>query len=161
MAGTRCIVIGVGNPDRGDDAAGRMAARRLQDMSPAGVEVVEEDGEATSLLARFDGADRALLIDACVSGTEPGTVHRFDVSGERLPQGHFGLSTHGFGLSEAVELARALGQLPRRCVVYAIEVASVEPGDDLSPEVAAAIDEVAERISAELDDDKMKGGGDA
>ena len=57
-----------------------------------------------------------------------------------LPRGALGMSTHGFGLAEALELARALGQLPRRCIVYAIEGASFETGAPLSPEVAAAVD---------------------
>ena len=67
-----------------------------------------------------------------------------------LPQGAFGVSTHGFGLHEAIELARALGQLPSHCVVYAIEGASFETGAPQSPLVAGAVVEVASRLSAEI-----------
>jgi len=148
----RCIVLGIGNLDRGDDAAGRQVARRLREMLPEDIEVAELDGEATSLLTRLEGAAAAYLVDACASGAIAGTVHRFDVTTTPLPQAAFGLSTHGFGLPEAIELARALGQLPRRCVVYAIEGECFEVGARLSLPVAAAVADVARRLRAEIAD---------
>jgi hydrogenase maturation protease len=146
----RTVVIGIGNPDRGDDAAGRLVAERLRGTLSADVEIAETDGESTALLALLDGADFAILIDACVSGKEPGTVHRFDVGAGPLPEAKFNLSTHGLGLAEAVELARALGQLPPRTLVYAIEARAFVPGAPLTPTVAAAVSEATAQISAEL-----------
>ncbi|GHD60483.1 peptidase M52 [Thalassobaculum fulvum] len=150
MSGRR-IVIGIGNPDRGDDGVGRLVARSLDGRLPADVEVVEADGEATALLAHMDGAEAAYLVDACASGAEPGTVRRFDAAAAPLPQAAFGLSTHGFGLAEAIELARALRQLPARCVVYAIEGAGFETGAPLSDAVAEAIPQVQERLCCEIE----------
>jgi hydrogenase maturation protease len=148
------MVLGVGNPDRGDDAAGRTVARLLRGMLPQDVEVAELDGEATDLLARLDGIATAFLIDACASDVSAGTVYRFDVGAAPLPQHAFTVSTHGFGLAEAIELARALGQLPPRCVVYAIEGGTFEAGAPLSPPVAAAVGDVARRLLAEVTDDR-------
>jgi hydrogenase maturation protease len=146
----RTIVIGIGNPDRGDDAAGRLAARRLAAMLPPAVEVSEHDGEVTSLLAAIESAAAVYLIDACASRAKPGTVRRFDVTTGPLPHETFSLSSHGLGLAEAIELARALDQLPPRCIVYAIEAGSVEPGGAVSPAVLAAIEETSERVRREL-----------
>jgi hydrogenase maturation protease len=148
----RRIVIGIGNPDRGDDAAGRYVARLSRPMLPDNVVVVEHDGEATALVACLDGVDAAFLVDACSSGAPAGTVRRFDAAAARLPSVAFGLSTHGFGLAEAIELARVLGQLPPRCVVYAIEAARFEAGAALSPPVRAAAAEVARRLCIEIAD---------
>jgi len=67
-----------------------------------------------------------------------------------LPNGATRLSSHGIGVGEAVELARALGQPPERCVVYAIEIGWLEMGAPLSPAVAAAAAGVAERLQAEI-----------
>lgn len=147
---SRHIVLGVGNPDRGDDAAGRKVARLLRWMLPHDVEVSEHDGEATGLLARLEGAAAAFLVDACASEASAGTVRRFDVVATPLPQRMFGVSTHGFGLAEAIELARALGQLPPHCVVYAIEGSSFETGAPLSPQVQAAVADVARRMCDEI-----------
>ena len=144
------IVLGIGNPDRGDDAAGPAVARLLAGTLPADIEVAEHGGETAALLSRLDGVAEAYLVDACASGAPPGTVQRLDAATTPLPQGLFGLSSHSFGLAEAVELGRALGQLPRRCIVYAIEGGAFEVGEPLSPAVEAAAAEVARRLRAEI-----------
>jgi len=140
------LIIGLGNPDRGDDAAGRAVAARLKARVPSDMRVIESGGEATALLALFGEMDEVILVDAAMSGAAPGTVERFEAHEAPLPAARFGVSTHGFGLAEAIELARALGQLPRRCVVYAIEGRSFALGDPLSPNVETAVDAVVARI---------------
>ena len=147
----RVIVLGVGNAERGDDGAGRMVARLLNGTLPKNVEIVEHDGEATSLLSRLDGAVSAYVIDACVSKSSPGTIHRIDANREALPNVSSDLSTHGFGLAAAIELGRALGQLPAHVVVYAIEGKSFDAGVALSEPVAAAVSLVAEKIRSEIE----------
>ena len=57
-------------------------------------------------------------------------------------------STHALGLAEAVELARSLGRLPQRVVVYGIEGESFAFGKGLSAAVAAAADRVTEEVLA-------------
>jgi hydrogenase maturation protease len=155
--GARCVVLGIGNLDRGDDAAGRAVAWHLRSFSLANIEILEHDGEGTALLARLDGAAVAFLVDASASRAGPGTIRRFDVSERPLPDLALGLSTHGFGLAMAIELARTLGQLPPRCVVYTIEAGSFEPGAPLSPLVQAAVAEVAHRLCAEISDAAERG----
>jgi hydrogenase maturation protease len=170
----RCVVIGIGNADRGDDGAGRAVARGLRRViggrSSIGVmpsfgrittdslvpgsehiEIIEHSGEATAVIAHMDGAEHLFLIDACVSGTSPGTIRRFDVSSAAMPALTSGFSTHGFGLASAIEFARALGQLPRRAIVYAIEGTSFEAGAPLSPPVVAAVPEAVRRLYAEIE----------
>lgn len=95
------------------------------------------------------GADSIWLIDAAQSGAPPGTIHRIDCATDvSLPRSP--ASSHGFGVAEAIGLARVLGTLPRRCIVYAIEAADFTPGAPLSPAVARAAQEVAQRIHQEL-----------
>ncbi len=144
------LVIGIGHPDRGDDAVGRVVAARLREQRLEGVEVREHDGEATTLIEWLGGADEAILVDAALSDAEPGTVQRFDVATAVLPRARFGLSTHGIGLADAVELARSLGQLPRRCIVFAVEARSFLHGESLSREVEEAVAEVVRRVVEEI-----------
>jgi hydrogenase maturation protease len=134
------LIIGIGNRDRGDDAVGRHIAHLLNGM--------EHDGEATSLLAAFQGAERVWVIDAASSGAPPGTIHRIDCTTDTVPA-RSPTSSHGFGIAAAIELARALGTLPPHCVLYAIEAATFTPGAPLSPAVTRAARDVAERIRAE------------
>ncbi len=147
---SRCVLFGLGNPDRGDDAVGRVVVRRLRSFSPANIEIVEHDGEGTALLGRLAGAAVAFLVDASASGAPPGTIRRLDVSAGPLPEPDFGLSTHGFGLAMAIELGRALGQLPQRCIIYTIEGCSFEAGAPLSSPVQAAVADVVQRLRVEI-----------
>ncbi len=143
-------MIGVGNPDRGDDGVGRAVIHKLRGRVPADVTLLEDQGEAARLVGWLDGAATAFLVDAAISGATPGSVRRLDAKAGPLPVGLGGMSSHGLGLAEAVELARALGVLPPCCVVLAIEAASFEPGATLSPAVEAAAEDAAAMILSEL-----------
>jgi hydrogenase maturation protease len=144
------VVVGVGNELRGDDAVGLAVAVRLRGRVPEGVTVVECEQEPTRLLDAWSGADAAFVVDAAASGGPPGTVHRFDASAEPVPARVFRSSTHAFGVGDAVELARALGRLPGRVVVYGVEGGDFTAGAPLSVEVAAAVDLVVGKIEKEL-----------
>jgi hydrogenase maturation protease len=140
----------VGNAYRSDDAVGLVVARKLRSELPPDVTVLEREGEPTSLLDAWDGAETAWLIDAVSSGAAPGTVHRLDASSTPLPDAFARTSTHHLGLPEAVELARSVARLPRRLVVFGIEGESFEIGDALTPEVLAAVEKVADAVRAEV-----------
>lgn len=141
----KVLLIGVGNPDRGDDGAGPIVASRLRLPE---VEVRLARGEATELLQLFSGRDRVYVVDAVVSGQAPGTLHRLD--GHDLPGFMRSTSTHGLGLAEAVELARVLGSLPRELVVLGIEAADLTPGAVLSAPVSEAVDRLLPALEKEL-----------
>ena len=146
----RRVVIGVGIAERGDDGAGRAVVQRLSGTLPGDVEIVECEGETTVLLARIEGASAVFVVDACVSGAPPGTIRRFDATEAPLPDLGASVSTHDLGLAAAIELARALGELPPRCIVYTIEGCSFEAGAPLSPPVRRAVAEVARRLRADV-----------
>ena len=146
----RALVIGIGNQDRGDDAVGLLVARRLAACLRPGVAVIESDGDALALLDRWRGADSVVLVDAAAPVSTPGTVHCLDPRMGPLPREVSLGSTHAFGVAEAVELARALGCLPARMTIYAIEGACFATGTPLTPPVATAAGAVAARIAADL-----------
>jgi hydrogenase maturation protease len=143
-------VVCVGNRWRSDDAAGLEVAARLRGTLPEGVELEEREGEPTALIAAFEGADALWLVDAVSSGSEPGTVHRLEAGDRELPHDLFRTSTHHVGLAESVELARVLGRLPARTVVFGIEGSTFAVGEQLSPPVTAAVEAVAEALRREL-----------
>lgn len=143
-------MLGVGNAWRRDDAVGLAVARLLRGSLPAGVEVLEREGEPTSLIAAWEGAEAVWVVDAVASGGPPGTVHRLDAVAAPLPAGLFRASTHHLGLPEAVELARALGRLPARLVVVGVEGERFEAGEGLTPAVEAAVERAAAAVSEEV-----------
>ena len=142
------MVIGVGNALRGDDGVGLEVARRVRERTD--VAVRELEGEGVGLLDAWADARAVLLIDGVRSGAAPGTLHRVDATDHPLPAELRGsTSTHALGVAEAIELARALGRLPDRLVVYGVEGARFDTGAGLSPQVAAAVDGVADAVLRE------------
>ena len=140
------LVICIGNRYRGDDAAGPFVARLLKEEASRDFKVVEESGEGAALMERWRGASSVVIIDAVLSGVAPGTVHFLDAGRQTIPKKFFNYSTHAFGVAEALELARALGELPSSIVVYGIEGKSFEAGGELSEEVERAAREVTSKV---------------
>ena len=144
------LVIGVGNAYRGDDGAGIAVARKLAERKLPGVRVVEMNGEGTSLVEAWKDAPSVLLVDAVSSGAVPGTIHQFVPQSGPLPTRLEHRSSHSFGVAEAVEVARALGRLPPRLVIYGIEGSLFNDGQGLSPEVERAVGKVVGRLVSEI-----------
>ena len=143
-------MIGVGSRDRGDDAAGLLAARFLRRRVPSAVPVTCGSPDPVSLIALWEDADHVWLIDAVVSGAAPGTVHRVDAVTEPLLARPPCRSTHALGLADAVELARVLGRLPHRLVVFGVEAAAFPLGGWPTAEVRAGARAAAHAVAAEV-----------
>jgi hydrogenase maturation protease len=143
-------IIGVGNPHRGDDAVGLAAARRLGERGREDVRVAEWEDDPMALLEQWEKDDRVIVVDAASSGDETGTIHRFDAVAGPLPARHFAVSSHGLGLSGVIELARALGRLPRTLIVYAIEGGDFSAGRGMSPAVEGALGRLVALVREEV-----------
>ena len=142
------VVVGIGNPDRGDDAVGRMVARLLRTRVPAN----SADRRARW---RSDGAARGpagsapRLADRCRAVRR---AARHDPSHRLLRHRCSRAARHRL----VARLRRCRGDraCPRArhaaaaCIVYAIEAAHFTPGAQPSPAVTQAAHEVAERILA-------------
>ncbi|HUO16705.1 MAG TPA: hydrogenase maturation protease [Verrucomicrobiae bacterium] len=138
------LIIGCGNRDRGDDAAGLVAAERLFAL---GFAAKLCSGEPSGLIDAWAGYESVILIDAVVTGTPAGTVYLWDA--ENLPPiSTTNRSTHGLGIAQAIQFSRELGSFPRKFRMYGIEAVSLELHSRISPDVQKAIDEVVRQISA-------------
>lgn len=148
------VIIGIGNPYRGDDAVGYVVTQHLRQALTGcqDVRVLDLSGESTQLLSAWQGADLAIVVDAVQSGAPAGTVHRLDARQQPLPVTLWRCSTHAFGVAEALALARVLQQLPPRLILYGIEGQTFAPGAGLSVAGAQAVPAVVTRIRQEIDD---------
>jgi len=140
-------VVGVGNPFRGDDAAGLAVARRL---AAEGYDAIERDGEPAALVDALGGEQALVVVDAVRSGAPPGTLVRWDASAQAVPLPPFRGSTHALGLAEAIELARTLRRLAPRVVVYGIEGEDFGAGERLTPAALRGVEEAVEAVRGEL-----------
>jgi hydrogenase maturation protease len=144
------LVIGVGNTYRSDDAAGLLVARLLREHLSE-VAIQETSGEGATLIEQWQKAGQVWLIDAVASGAAPGSIHRMEAHEQPIPAALFHGSTHDFGVAQAIEMARVLGTLPPRLVLYGIEGRCFDFGTTLSPEVEQAAHEVAWRVRQEIE----------
>lgn len=117
-------ILGVGSPFGAD----RLAWEALEYLSGAGlgdVELISLDRPGSGLLSYFNGVDNLILLDALAVDDRPGSVSLLDP--DRLERLSSGTSTHGFGVAQAIALARQLDQLPAR-----LHVVGLHAGADLA-----------------------------
>ncbi len=148
---TPLLILGLGNDLMADDGAGLVAARRLRRSGPPASVRVEEGGSDVLVLSSlWRGEPRVWLIDAFWTGVPPGTIRELDHEEVlAIPQRH--ATAHQLSLPESLrwlaltdpELATA------RFRLFGIEAARVEPVEELSPEVEAAVGEVVRRIAGQ------------
>lgn len=145
----RTLVLGLGNPLLADDSVGLHVVHRLRPelAGRPGIELGEDFWGGLRLMERMIGFDRAILIDAICSGSDPGTVHILAADG--MPSRH-SASAHDVGLCAALAVGRKAGaSLP---AIPNIRLVAIEAGDVLTfseectPSVRASIPRAAQAV---------------
>lgn len=142
------LVLGIGNLLMGDEGAGVHAIRRLEGLGvPEGVHLLDGGTGGFHLLEAMQSASRIVLIDATMDGAPPGTIRRlaprFSSDYPRT------LTAHDIGLKDMLDAFHLLGSAPD-VVLFAISVEAAELGTELSPAIAAAMDEVGRLVTKEI-----------
>jgi hydrogenase maturation protease len=134
------LIIGYGNPLRGDDGFGWHAALRLRDLiQDPGVEILAVHQLTPELMDPVSRARRVIFIDAAV-GEEPGklTVAELGTTGGPAP-----VFTHFATPSGLLEGARWLyGAKPEALLITVVGL-DFEIGEGLSEPVRAALESLA------------------
>jgi hydrogenase maturation protease len=86
-------------------------------------------------------------VDAVLSGAPPGTLHLVPLpSRDVVPRALAAVSSHGWGLDEALRLALALGRRVPRLLLLGVELESVAQGTGRTGPVDAALEAVVEHF---------------
>jgi hydrogenase maturation protease len=121
----RTLVVGLGNPIRGDDGVGCRVADAVREVvSPTdGVEVDSLAVGGLRLMERLIGYDRVVVIDAVATESMPmGGVRALPLEAFGEASGGHVISGHDTSLGTAIALARRLGaDLPREITIVGIE----------------------------------------
>jgi hydrogenase maturation protease len=151
------LIIGLGNPLRGDDGVGARLAQALSEQTlPGDVEVVDGGTQGMGLVPLLEGRRRVIVIDAADVGRGPGQFVRFTPDEVRLLGDDQCLSVHAAGLREVLLLAQALDILPNKVIIFGIQPANLDWVVDLSPQVEAALPGLMEAVLAELCSDEIR-----
>ena len=135
----RTLIIGYGNPLRGDDGGGWVAAERLEkDLGPARAEVLICHQLLPEFAEPISRATRVIFIDAAADDA-PGHVRRRTVlpddtaahvmMHEVSPEGLLSMAVNFYGYSPPADVFTIGGEIWDHC-------------EGLSPKVAAAVDKV-------------------
>lgn len=152
---TKSLILGLGNPFRGDDGIGAavIAALKSKDQPP---DVVVLDGGTPGLetVLIWQGYQRVIIVDAADMGMKPGSWKRFLTGEAVLPVRESSMqgTLHAAGLAEALALAEALQILPPELVFYGVQPAFTGWSAGLTEAVDAAVPALCEAISAEIVD---------
>jgi len=140
------VVIGVGNLDRGDDAAGPAVCERIATLAPQAVRTVVLGSSTIDLVNHWSDGDRVVIVDAARPDGNPGRIGEYDGLDQRFVVPGTA-STHSIDVAGGIELARAMGRLPTGLTIVSIEGAAFEFGAPLTRAVRCSVEEVASRLS--------------
>lgn len=147
----KTLILGVGNLLLSDDGVGVRVIQKLQEEHtlPAEVETVDGGTCGLDLLHFLEGVDHLIVVDAANLGLPPGTIKRLE--GEAVPAFlSQKVSPHEINLPELLFSAKLTGIYPKKVVVFGIQPQTIETSLDLSPPVAAQVDELVNLVLAEL-----------
>jgi hydrogenase maturation protease len=144
MPGMTVLIVGYGNPLRGDDGLGPAIARAAAEMlgDRVAARVVECHQLTPELAEDLAAVSRAIFADASVDAA-PGEVSAVRVTPDASAAGSF---SHHVTPATLLTCARILyGRAPEAWLVSA-GVASCESGEGLTPAAAAAVPLAARRV---------------
>jgi len=149
-APSRVVVLGVGNLVMSDEGLGVHCAQRLQAAAlPPGVSVIDGGTSTHELLGELENLDLLVIVDAVATSDAPGSVVRIEA--DQIPSAFSNnLSPHQHGINDLLAALRLLGRSPARAVLLGVTPARIELGLDLSPEIAAMMPVLVERVIDEV-----------
>ena len=148
------LLVGVGNPLRGDDGVGIHVVRRLRERGlPDGCVAEELHGGWLSLLDRLHLYRRLVVVDAVDAGLAPGTIVEVELPGGGGALAAAPATGHALGLVEVLQIAREVK--PGSTVevtAFGIQVADASGfSESCSAPVAAALEAACDSIRAVLE----------
>ena len=143
---SRVLIIGYGNPLRGDDGLGWQAAERLAvELTDPEIEIKAVHQLTPELAEPLSRTSLAIFIDAAARG-EPGAVLRRPLS----PANGEAAFTHQATPAALLAMSRVLFGRAPEAVLFSVPVESAAFGHRLSPVVQQAMERLCEEISAML-----------
>ena len=149
------VVIGCGNVNRSDDAAGVRVIHSLREQFgvslPPCVRLFDAGTGGMEVMFQARGATALIIVDACRSGSAAGAIFRLpgtEIDGAHVP----GYSLHDFRWDHAVHAGRRIfgAAFPGELTVYLIEAGSLQLGTEMTEPVGRAVTQVCEYIAESI-----------
>lgn len=145
------LVLGVGNILLKDEGIGVRVIEELEKRYdfPESVELLDGGTAGMELMNTMASRDCLILVDAVKTGAPPATVVR--LAGDEVPAFfRTKISPHQVGLSDVLAALTVTNEKPANVVVIGVVPKDLGTGLAMSPEIEAKMEEMIERVAAEL-----------
>lgn len=148
----RVVVLGVGNVLMSDEGVGVHAVEALtnQYSIPDEVEIIDGGTSGMDCLDRIAEADLLLIADCMRSKDKaPGTITRL-ADDQINAWFQTKISPHQVGLSDVLAACCFHGISPKKVVLVGVQPASFETSMELTPQIAAVLPQLLDRLVEEV-----------
>lgn len=146
----KIAVIGLGNTLRRDDGIGIVILESLLALGKKeGIEYLNFGIASFDLVHRMERYEKILLIDAIDAGLAAGGLKIFELKDIAYTLQGLPVSTHEFDLKSLFELYKRF-ELKSKIYVAGIQVKDISYGEELSPELEDALQNIIEKINGFL-----------
>jgi hydrogenase maturation protease len=152
----RILVLGVGNSILKDEGFGihvveELQRRRAELKIPETVDIIDGATLGISLLYYIEGRDKIILLDVVNANADPGDIFRFTSQEIKTKQVTYKVSMHQVTLFDVLTMAELTGRMAPEAVVIAVQPGVIDWGEELTPEVKAAVPKVIDMVLKELE----------
>ena len=143
-----------------DEGIGTVLADELTKLAAEGKlpsdDVEYYDGGTGGMYLLHTIADRkkAILIDCCLMGTEPGTIRRFTPDDVNSVKQMAHLSLHEVDILQVIEMAKQIGQCPEEIIIFGIEPVAITMQMHLNDAIKAKMPEYIDAVRKEIQQSK-------
>lgn len=151
MSSNDIVVLGVGNVLMTDEGIGIKCVEVLErdGLLPASVRIVDGGTSTHELLEDLENLDVLVIVDAVVSGKEPGSIVRLE--GQDIPAAFSNkLSPHQHGINDLLATLRLLGRAPKTVILFGVEPERLALSMELSPRLQAVLPRLVARVVEEI-----------
>lgn len=143
---TKVLILGIGNVLMGDEGIGVHVVNALEKAAlPEGVECLDGGTGSFLLLEPMQKAEKVILIDATIDGSEVGAIRRlrprYSTDYPRT------LTAHDIGLKDLLDAFYLMGEKAPEVSLYAVTIPPLQDMQaELSPRIKATVPKVAELV---------------
>lgn len=138
-------IIVIGSPFQGDDISYRVMDEIKPDLQKtfSALDICYLDRPGMQLVNELSNVKCAIVIDALLADSEPGTIRPLDVG--ELDRNNKPLSSHDLSVPQAIKLAQQLAVIPEQFFILGI---AINPDQELNPQ---QLQQASTQLLAELD----------
>lgn len=137
----RTLILGIGNILMTDEGVGAEVVHRLEAaLAPdASIDFLDGGTLSFTLAGPIGASQRLIVVDAAALNDAPGRVRLFEGEAMDHQLRAHARSVHEVSLSDLMDMARLSDSLPEWRALIGIEPGVIDWGEQLTPEVEAAV----------------------